>query len=155
MGGKLEAARSEFQKMLNMGIIREAWSSPLHVVPKPNCAWHLYRDYHKLNLATVDDRYPFPHIQSFTIATAGARVFTSIDLIRGYHQIPMAPEDVPKTTFVTPLRVFEFLRMPRIEELRAGILTFNGWCPAGFFCLSLCLPGQHPGGKPVCGPTCP
>lgn len=35
-GDKLEAARNEFQKMLDMGIIRQscsAWSSTLHVVP--------------------------------------------------------------------------------------------------------------------------
>ena len=85
-GDKLEAVRSEFKKMLDMGIIREsrsAWSSPLHVVPKPNGTWRPCGDYRKLDLATVDDRYPLPHIQSFTTATAGARVFTVIDLIRG------------------------------------------------------------------------
>ena len=115
VGDKLEAARNEFQKMLDMGIIREsrsAWSSPLHVVPKPNGSWRPCGDYRRLNLATVDDRYPLPHIQSFTTATAGARVFTVIDLIRGYHQIPMAPEDVPKTAIITPFGLFEFLRMP-------------------------------------------
>ena len=115
MGDKLHAARSEFQKMLDMGIIREsrsAWSSPLHVVPKADGSWRPCGDYRKLNLATVDDRYPLPHIQSFTSATAGAKVFTVIDLIRGYHQIPMAEEDIAKTAIITPFGLFEFLRMP-------------------------------------------
>ena len=80
MGDKLQAARKEFQKMLDMGIIREsrsAWSSPLHVVPKAGGSWRPCGDYRKLNLATVDDRYPLPHIQSFTSATSGAKVFIS------------------------------------------------------------------------------
>ena len=108
-------AREEFQKMMSLGIIRpsnSAWSSPLHVVAKPGGGWRPCGDYRKLNAHTEDDRYPLPHIHSFTDATAGARVFSVVDLIRGYHQIPMSPEDVPKTAIVTPFGLFEFLRMP-------------------------------------------
>jgi hypothetical protein len=41
-----------------------------------------------------------------------ARFFSKIDLQKGYLQVPVAAEDVPKTAIITPFGLFEFLRMP-------------------------------------------
>ena len=94
------------------GCSKSAWSSPLHMVPKADGKWRPCGDYRRMNASTDDDRYPLPHIQDFNNHLAGCKVFSKIDLIRGYHQIPMAPSSIPKTAVVTPFGLWEFLRMP-------------------------------------------
>ena len=43
---------------------------------------------------------------------AGSKWFSTLDLISGYWQVEMSPEDQEKTAFCTPEGLFEFTVMP-------------------------------------------
>ena len=61
---------------------------------------------------TEMDRYPVRTLKDFTAELHGKKVFSKVDLLKGFHQIPMKEEDVCKTGVITPFGLFEFLRCP-------------------------------------------
>ena len=69
-------------------------------------------DYRGLNKLTVQNAYPMPRIDRLLDRLRGAKVFSSIDLQAGYHQIRIADSDIPKTAFRCPIGHFEYTVMP-------------------------------------------
>jgi hypothetical protein len=53
-----------------------------------------------------------PHLADFSSNLTGCKVFSKIDLVKGYYQVPVAEVDIPKTAVVTPFGLFKFLVMP-------------------------------------------
>ena len=110
---RLKIAKSAFDHILQLGIIRasvSSWCSSLHMVPKPTPGdWRPYSDYRAINLVTIPDRYPIPHIQGFSSSLHGKFMFAKIYLICAYHSvIPVHPDDVPKTAISTLVGLFWF-----------------------------------------------
>jgi hypothetical protein len=64
-----------------------------------------------LSLVTTPDKYPLPNMQDLPNSLHGCNVFSKIDLVKGYHQIPVAAADIPKTAIITPFGLFEYLFM--------------------------------------------
>lgn len=69
------------------------------------------------------DRYPVPNIQEFSSQLHGSNIFSRIDLVKAFHQIPVHPSDIPKTALITPFGLFEYIRMP--FGLRNSAQTFQ------------------------------
>ena len=53
----------------------------------------------------------------------GMSYFSKIDLEKAFHQIPVSPEDIPKTAVITPFGLFEYVMMP--FGLRNAAQTFQ------------------------------
>jgi hypothetical protein len=114
-GEKLAITKAEFAEMEHLGIIRRSdspWASPLHIAPKPGGGWRPCSNFQSLNNVTVDNRYPLPHIQEFDGGLVGKSIFSVVDLVPGFHHIPVHADNVCKTAIITPFGLYQFLRMP-------------------------------------------
>jgi hypothetical protein len=61
-----------------------------------------------LNLVTTPDKYPLPNMQDLSSGLHDCTIFSKIDLVKGYHQIPVAAEDIPKTAIITQFGLFVY-----------------------------------------------
>ena len=88
------------------------WTSPVLVVKKPGAAPRFCGDFRKLNNITEKDSFPLPRIEDILSSVGDAQYYSTMDLLAGYGQIPVHPEDKPKLAFVTPDGLFQFKVMP-------------------------------------------
>ena len=110
-----EQAREGIQDMLQKGIISPSsspWASPLVLVRKKDGSMRYCVDYRQLNSVTRKDAYPIPRIDETLDTLAGSCIFTTLDLLSGYWQVEVQPEDREKTAVCTPDGLFEFNVMP-------------------------------------------
>ena len=69
-------------------------------------------DFRKLNKITEVDPESMKMAEDLFRQLSGMKYLSKIDLTKGYWQIPVAPEEVHNTAFVTPDGQYVFLRMP-------------------------------------------
>ena len=87
------------------------WSSALHMVRKPGGGWRTTTDCKDLNSQTVRDDYPVRHIATFQNRLRGRKMFSVIDLKKGYHQVPIKKEHRKYTATKTPWGMFQYRQM--------------------------------------------
>jgi hypothetical protein len=65
-----------------------------------------------LSNVTVPDTYPLPNMMIFLLGPLDAKQISKKHFRKGYFQIFMHPDDIPKTAIITPFGLFEFLPLP-------------------------------------------
>lgn len=113
--GEKAIMRDKVSELLRAGVIQPScspFSSPALLVKKKDGSDRMCVDYRQLNDNTVADRYPLPLINDLISRLGGAQWFVSLDACSGYHLIPVHPDSIEMTSFVTPEGQWEYLAMP-------------------------------------------
>ena len=69
-------------------------------------------DLRDLNKASPMDDFLLPHIDILVDNTAGHALLSFMDGFLGYNQIKMAPEDMEKTSYITPWGTYCYKAIP-------------------------------------------
>ena len=107
--------KQEIEGLMKDGIVRPShspWSSPVMAVPKQDGSVRVCVDFRAINKHTKRDRYPLPRIDELLAKVGKASFLTTLDLSKGYHQVPLTADTMPKTAFITQFGKFEYTRLP-------------------------------------------
>ena len=115
---KYESGRKATLELEKLGVLKRIgpaettqWSSALHLVTKADGSQRVVGDYRGLNDRTLLDVYPLPHLNQFASRLRGANIFSTVDLYKSYHQIPLDLASQNKTTVHSPYGKFKFTRL--------------------------------------------
>ena len=98
--------KEQVTKLAETGIIKPStgnYASNMLLVRKKDGTWRICIDYRELNSRTLNkDPYMIPRIDDTLDALTGAKLFCTLDLAQGYHQVELTESSKEKTAFLTP-----------------------------------------------------
>lgn len=149
---KLQPVIDDFiERSLNIGRIRPGfgpWSAGIVLVRKKSIdgsvRYRVTSDYRGLNMATLPESFPTPHISETIDNLADSQYFVLIDLKDAFYAIPMEEESKEKTGFSVPSGKFagnyEFNFMPQgLKNSSATFLRFIHGVLYGLTPLQCCV----------------
>jgi len=114
-----QAKNSKFEiqikKLLTNGWVTDShsrYAALIIFVKKPDTKLRMCIDYHGLNSIVSKNRYLLLYIEDLLDKLHGARVFTKLNLVSGYHQVWVHADDCHKTAFVAPDGFYEYKVIP-------------------------------------------
>ena len=116
----------ELDEIERSGIIEKSnseWAAPPVIVKKKDGGLRLCVDYRQLNQIIKFNAYPMPRIEELLDKIGSARFITTLNLEKGYWQVPMSPDDKEKTAFASPKGLYHFTVMP--FGLSGALATFQ------------------------------
>ncbi|XP_075732859.1 uncharacterized protein LOC142775380 [Rhipicephalus microplus] len=104
-----EILKKEVDRMLELKLIEPCEStctSPMILVEVPGKDPRPCVDYRKLNAITKDQTYPIPNVEELVEKVSAAKYVSTLDLVRGYWQVPMTKRASEYAAFVAPTGTF-------------------------------------------------
>ena len=150
--------RQEAKKLIDDMLARDViqpsnspWASPVVLVPKKDGSLRFCIDYRKVNSVTRKDAYPLPRIDDTLDTLAGSKWFSTLDLVSGYWQVEVDPQDREKTAFCTHEGLFEFRVMPfglcnapaTFQRLMDTVLAGLQWSSCLVYLDDIIIPGGN------------
>ena len=109
---KVEAEIADMETQGYLEPSTSPYASPLVVVKKPDGKPRVCGDYRKLNKCIEFDAEPMANTAEIFARLSKSRIFSKIDLAKGFYQLPLAPESRKYTALVTPLGLKQFTVVP-------------------------------------------
>ena len=112
---ELAEIQTQVTELLRLGLIEPCnspWGAPVLFVPKKNGKLRMCVDWRLLNARTVRSAFPLSRVDDLLDKLQGTCVYSSLDLMSGYHQVRIAPEDQEKTAFRTPFGLYKYKVLP-------------------------------------------
>ena len=111
-----QAVKEELHKLLDNGVIQPStspFSSPISIAIKKDGTPRICLDFRKINAVTKKDAKCIPSVDELIDSLHGKKVFSSIDLMQGYHQQELTERSKKFTAFnAGPIGFFEYARLP-------------------------------------------
>ncbi len=110
-----EVMEGEVERWMQQGIIQPSSASisfPVVMVRKKDKTYRPCIDFRELNRCTLDLKYPIESTRAVLSRLAGNRVFGTLDLLSGFHQIPLSVDSRALTAFAVAGGLYEFCQMP-------------------------------------------
>lgn len=110
--------KQEIETMQKMEIIEPfssplpEWNNPIVLVPKKDGTLRFCLDFRKLNAVSKFDPYPMPRVDDLIEKPGSAKFLTTLDLCKGYWQIPLSSDSRELTAFKTPFGHYHFRVLP-------------------------------------------
>lgn len=111
----VEQLKLEIEVMLHLGVVepsKSEWCSPVLIVYKKDGTLRICIDFRKLNSVSEFDPYPMQRVDELLERIGSSRYITTLDLCKGYWQVPLDPSSQTYTAFRTPVGLFQFTVMP-------------------------------------------
>ncbi|XP_065282035.1 uncharacterized protein [Dermacentor albipictus] len=110
-----QEVEAEVSTMLQMGVVERShspYNAPTVLIKKPDGTNRFCVDFRRLNEVLIPDSEPIPRADCLIAEVGGRKIFSKMDLSKGYWQVPLDEQSKEKTAFSAPSGLYQFKKMP-------------------------------------------